>query len=77
MDESERQSLREAAEGAEGAHFRVTELLATAHQGFSQTQPDQYLTPREMATLREVDANLRQACERLWSMCEAASGGSR
>jgi hypothetical protein len=77
MDESERQSIREAAEGVEGAHFRVTELLATAHQGFSQTRPDQYFTPAEMAELREIDANLRQACERLWSMCDAASRPSR
>jgi hypothetical protein len=72
MDDSERQSIRTAAEAVEGAHFRVAELMATAD--ITSKRPECHLQPSEMATLKEIDANLREACYRLWRMSEPVTG---
>jgi hypothetical protein len=71
MDDSERQSMRRAAEAVEGAHFHVAELMATADVTLKRAEC--HLEPSEMAALKEIDANLREACYRLWSMSQAAS----
>jgi hypothetical protein len=72
MDDSERQSVRTAAEAVEGAHFRVVELMGTADVTLKRAEC--HIEPTEMAALKEIDANLREACYRLWKMSEAASG---
>lgn len=72
MDDGERQSVRTAAEAVESAHFRVAELMATADVTLKQAEC--HLEPTEMAALKEIDHNLREACYRLWKMSEAASG---
>jgi hypothetical protein len=73
MDDSERQSVRTAAEAVEGAHFQVAELMATGN--VTLKQPECHIEPTEMAALKEIDANLREACYRLWKMSQT-SGGS-
>ena len=69
MNDDNRRSLRQAAEGVEGAHSRVTELLGSAHLGLGQADPDR-MTPKELAALREINIDLREACTRLWNLCE-------
>ena len=69
MHDTDRHSLRTAAEAVEDAHSRVTELANQEHQVFAMTDPD-YVTPRELHALRQIDADLRSACTRLWSLVE-------
>lgn len=47
----------------------MNELVNQEHQVFAMTDPD-YVTPRELHALRQIDADLRSACTRLWSLVE-------
>ena len=67
MNESDRRSLREAAGHVEAAESRVLGLIGLAAEG----RPSKDGMPaEELAELREISANLRAACTRMWSMSE-------
>jgi len=67
MNESDRRSLREAAGHVEAAESRVLGLIGLAAE--SRSSKDR-MPAEEMAALREISANLRAACTRMWSMSE-------
>jgi hypothetical protein len=67
MNESDRRILREAAGEVEAAESRVLGLIGLA--GETRSNKDR-MSLEEMATLREISANLRAACTRMWSMSE-------
>jgi hypothetical protein len=67
MNESDRRSLREAAGQAEAAESRVIGLMELSAE--SKSSKDR-MPPEEMAALREISANLRAACTRMWSLAE-------
>jgi len=65
MNESDRRSLREAAGAVEAAESRVIGLIGLS----AETRSDKdRMAPEEMAALREISANLRAACTRMWTM---------
>ncbi len=69
MHDTDRHHLRQAAEHVEDAHAAVNEMVNQEHEAFAHTDPE-YITPRELHALRQIDADLRSACTRLWSLVE-------
>jgi hypothetical protein len=67
MNESDKRTLRESASHVEAAESSVLEMIGLARDA-GRSSDD--LSLGELGALKEISANLRAACTRMWSMTD-------